>query len=156
MNRNCLFVAFICWANVGFSQIKTVTLPILKQIINEQANDQVLVNFWATWCKPCVAELPELEKINADKNSKIKVLLVSMDFLSDGHKVEKMVTSKNLKSEVLLMNAPDQNQFIDQVSKNWSGAIPASWFINKKTGKKFLIEKALNESQIRAEFEKLN
>ena len=58
--------------------------------INNDSDTTYVVNFWATWCKPCVAELPEFEKLHLDakdNNRKTKVLLVSMDFVVIGYLV---------------------------------------------------------------------
>jgi thiol-disulfide isomerase/thioredoxin len=87
-----------------------------------------VVNFWATWCKPCVAELPYFEQLNeAYKAEKVKVLLVSLDFSSQlEKKVIPFLEKRALQSEVILLDDPDANSWIDKVDANWSGAIPAT------------------------------
>ena len=95
----------------------------------ERGDDAIYVlNFWATWCAPCVKELPAFEKLNAeyaDKN--VKVILVSLDFNT---KVESallpFIKRKNLESEVIHLISTDANDWLDQVSPEWSGAIPAT------------------------------
>ncbi len=157
MKLNTLVLVFLMSAKITLAQIKTITLPALKQKIALQTTDKIIINFWATWCKPCVAELPQLEQLNAHFDQhQIKVILVSVDFLNEIAKVNQMVKTKGLKSEAWLMNAKNQNDFIEGVSKNWSGSVPASWLINKKTGKNKMIEKSLTEIEILQEFEKLN
>ncbi|MGK4568960.1 TlpA disulfide reductase family protein [Flavobacterium sp. 3HN19-14] len=93
-----------------------------------------VVNFWATWCQPCVAELPNFEKINATlKNKKIKVILVSLDMKKQVETaLLPFIKRKNLQSEVIFLNDPDANSWIGKVDANWSGAIPATVIYNSQ------------------------
>ena len=120
----------------------TNTIDSTKIIINleqmrnrlEQKNDTVYVyNFWATWCKPCVAELPYFEQLQANyKDKKLKVVLVSLDFAEDlNKKVIPFMKKKQLKSEVLLLDAGNPNDWIDKISTEWSGVIPATLIVAK-------------------------
>ncbi len=116
--------------------------PLLKRIYN--SSDTVyVVNFWATWCKPCVAELPEFEKFTmANPGKTIKVILVSMDFKEDLHKKLIPFLAKNkCSSEVILLDEINGNDFINQISEQWSGAIPATLITSKNKSKQLFIEK---------------
>jgi thiol-disulfide isomerase/thioredoxin len=103
--------------------------------INNTSDTTYVVNFWATWCKPCVAELPEFEKLHIDskeKNRKVKVLLVSMDFVEELNKKLKDFLAKNKYTcEIVLLDEINGNDFINKISEKWSGAIPAT-LITKK------------------------
>lgn len=96
-----------------------------------------VVNFWATWCKPCVAELPEFEKLHQTyKDKKIKVLLVSMDFVEELEKKLKIFLDKNKYTcEVVLLDEINGNDFINKISESWSGAIPATLITQKHKSK---------------------
>ncbi|MBN4073049.1 TlpA family protein disulfide reductase [Crocinitomix catalasitica] len=85
-----------------------------------------VVNFWATWCVPCVKELPYFERLNADyKNEKIKVVLVSLDFEDQiDSQLRPYIKKHKLKSEIVLLTDGHQNEWIERVDPNWSGAIP--------------------------------
>jgi len=88
-----------------------------------------VVNFWATWCKPCIQELPYFEQLHAGaKNDKLKVVLVSLDFPK---KLEStlvpFVQKRGLQSPVLVLLDGKYNDWIDKVSPDWSGAIPATY-----------------------------
>lgn len=105
----------------------------------EKSNDTVyIINFWATWCKPCIKELPDFERINKDyRNEKVKVILVSLDFPDkhDGSLIP-FLKEHNIKSEVIHLTDTDANTWIDKVSPFWSGAIPAT-VIYKNTSREF-------------------
>ncbi len=97
------------------------------------SNDTLyLVNFWATWCTPCVDELPAFEKIGEEyQDQKVKVLLVSLDYPDQIEtRLIPFIEKHDLRSEVLVLNDPDANSWIDKVSPEWSGAIPATLIYN--------------------------
>lgn len=102
-------------------------------------NDTVyVVNFWATWCAPCVKELPYFDQVGERyKSQKVKVLLVSLDM---NKQVESsllpFVTRKKIRQEVIHLHEPDANAWIPIVNAQWSGALPAT-LIFTATDKKF-------------------
>ncbi|MFC5285005.1 TlpA disulfide reductase family protein [Pedobacter alpinus] len=134
-----LFLFAISFNNV-FSQVNLLTLNKLDLRLEQGKDTVYVVNFWATWCAPCVKELPNFEKLNADyKNQPLKVILLSLDFKSKLEKVvEPFVVKKGLKSEVFLLNEKSEQEYINRISKEWSGALPATLIINpKKKTRKF-------------------
>lgn len=101
-----------------------------------------VINFWATWCVPCIKELPEFEKFHLEtKNKKIKVILVSLDSPS---KIESsllpFLDKNNISAEVLLLNDPNSNAWINKVDTSWSGSLPATMIYNNSASKFFEIE----------------
>lgn len=104
---------------------------LVKRFTNSSDTTYV-INFWATWCAPCVKELPEFEKLNTNyKNKKVKVILVSMDFIADYEKkLVPFVKKKKLQSEVIVLNETKPNEFIDKISTKWNGSIPATMIVN--------------------------
>ena len=147
-----LFILF--FGNQLFAQkIEIYKIDNLMKRIFNNSDTTYVVNFWATWCKPCVAELPEFEKLNLDYSSKkVKVLLVSMDFKEELEKrVKPFVEKTKYTCEIILLDEVNGNDFINKISESWSGAIPATLitrknkslneFIEKKVTYDFLIEK---------------
>lgn len=112
----------------SYSQVKTVNFNQLEPRLSTGSDSLYIVNFWATWCVPCVKELPEFEKINEQfSGRKVKVLLVSLD--NSDHidsRVLPFIDKHNLKSEIILLDDPQSNKWIPEVDESWSGSIPAT------------------------------
>jgi len=125
------------------NNIKNVDLEIydyagFEKFLNKQDDKIYVINFWATWCAPCVKELPYFEKLNESYKSKnVEVILVSLDF---PHLYEKklkpFIKEKQLKSKVIALDDADMNSWIPKVDKSWSGSIPAT-VIYKNNERKF-------------------
>lgn len=134
---------FLFVSNSSFAQqIKLVDEKWIEQMKANQSDTVYVINFWATWCKPCVAELPSFEKLGATySNKNVKVLLVSTDMRKElNGRLKSFVLEKQLKQQVLLMNEVNADKWIDKVNSNWSGAIPATWIIHGKTGFTHFVE----------------
>ena len=125
----------------------------LKPMLNKSDNKVYVVNFWATWCAPCVKELPYFEQINQDyKDKNVEVLLVSLDFPNQKEKkLIPYIKKKNLQSKVVLLDDSNEQVWIDKISKDWTGAIPATLIYNKDQRKffekSFTLEELENELQ---------
>jgi thiol-disulfide isomerase/thioredoxin len=89
--------------------------------IKAGADTAYIVNFWATWCAPCVKELPEFEKLDSTyKNKPVKVLLVSLDFENQVQtKLIPFIEKRKLQSEVLLLNEVYDNEWIPKIDAKW-------------------------------------
>ena len=92
----------------------------------------ILINFWATWCAPCVRELPYFEIVNREyKDKNIKVILVSLDFPSEiKSKLSPYLYKNNIKSDVILLDDPNISTWVPKVHENWDGGIPATLIVN--------------------------
>lgn len=109
-----------------------------KAVLSDKSKIYV-VNFWATWCAPCVKELPHFEKLNAT-NKNVKVVLVSLDFKNQFEsKLIPFVKNRKINSEVVLLTDKNYNTWLPMVDANWSGSIPATLII--KGDKKIFVEK---------------
>lgn len=138
---------FIC--SITFAQkASVVKFDALKKVLEAKSGEIQVINFWATWCAPCVKELPLFEKLTNESRPGVKITLVSLDFADKVDKVNSFLARKQFKSQVLLLDEVDYNSWIDRVEKDWSGAIPATLVINSSTGKRKFVEKELQEGDL--------
>ncbi len=151
----CLFIVGFFSVSTYSQNVKLLKIDQLNERIKNGKDSTYVVNFWATWCAPCIKELPHFEKLGADhKSEKLAVLLVSLDFKSKlASNVIPFVKRKNLKNEVFLLNESSPQEFIDRIDPSWSGSIPATLFI-KGSNRKF-IESEFTYEQLLTEYKKL-
>lgn len=153
----CLLFIFL----IGFTSCKEVGVNTKKQLeiislnynglepyLNKKDDTVYVINFWATWCKPCIEELPYFEDLQENyKDKKVTVLLVSLDMPNQLEtRLKPYVKEKELKAQVILMNDPNQNNWIPKIDPHWDGAIPATLIYNKE--KRMFYAKSFNYSEL--------
>src|SRR5690606_34149413 len=127
-----------CQAQESQNVLKAVNYDELKSVIQKEDGKLYVVNFWATWCKPCIEELPAFMAVNEQfkDESNFKMILVSMDNKKQlDSKVKNFIEKNNMKVDVYLLDDNKRmNEWIPATDPTWSGAIPATVFY--KNGKK--------------------
>ncbi|MBK9984639.1 MAG: TlpA family protein disulfide reductase [Saprospiraceae bacterium] len=111
----------------------TLFIPVynydeLKPLITKDNDTTYVINFWATWCTPCVQELPYFVELNKTfKNQAFRLILVSLDFKKDYiRKLQPFVVERSLESNVVVLEDNHSSYWIDDIDKTWSGSIPAT------------------------------
>lgn len=146
MKKKSYFIVLLCFSlfymscknkknNETKSQIDTIVIHdfnSLEPLLNTDSEKIHIVNFWAMWCVPCVKELPIIEAFTKN-NPDSEILLVSLDFPEDIEtKLKPFLKKRNISSEVVLLDDPDVNTWINKIDPNWSGAIPFTIIFNNK------------------------
>jgi thiol-disulfide isomerase/thioredoxin len=149
--RKLLITGLCLWSVIARAQdARTIRIMDLQKILGQQSNDIQVINFWATWCAPCIKELPYFETLTSEALPNVRVTLVSMDLNLDPNpeKVYRFIAKKHIQSEVMLLDERDPNSWIKMIDKGWSGALPATLLINHQTGKRKFIGNALGEGEL--------
>ncbi|MEO6726691.1 MAG: redoxin domain-containing protein [Blastocatellia bacterium] len=115
------------------SLLKPAAFP---NLVKQSAGKVLIVNFWATWCGPCVAEFPEFVKLDQTYRDKgVRFVHISADDSTDlKSKVIPFLKEQKAQSDQFLQDTDDPQEMIDIVFKEWSGALPAT-FVYDKMGK---------------------
>ncbi|MCK6641381.1 MAG: TlpA family protein disulfide reductase [Bacteroidia bacterium] len=137
MKNFAKYILPISFFVVVSGNIPEVKIDALNTRLKNGGDTIYVVNFWATWCGPCVAELPYFEKLDSVyKDKKVKVILVSTDFRKDiDTRLKPFVEKRKLHSEVDFLDEIYDNEWIPKVDSAWQGNIPATKIYNAKTGK---------------------
>lgn len=134
--------------------VHVMTFRELEPRLQMNDGNTWVINFWATWCAPCVKEMPYFERIGSEyADQRVKVLLVSLDFVNQlERRVIPFIKDHGLKSEVILLNDPRSNSWIPKVSDDWSGALPATLIYNADS--RSFYEQTFTYDELKAAIEK--
>ncbi|MBK8551733.1 MAG: TlpA family protein disulfide reductase [Ignavibacteria bacterium] len=148
-----LIILFFTFQSNSFSQeflpANQNTLDSLKDAYKGKV---ILFNFWATWCKPCVEEFPDLMKINSEyKDKDFKLIFVTLDFGNDlAVQTKKFLKKMNVDFTTYYNAFKNDEDLINYMNKDWDGGIPGTFIFNKD-GK--LIKTLIGKSEY-SEFKK--
>jgi len=150
-----LFFLEVMSQSYAQTKVKVIKLQELQHYLAKEDDTVRVVNFWATWCKPCVMELPHfIETYNEMKTQKVEFLFVSLDFLVDYEKrLIPFVKNRKVNAPVVLLDEPNYNSWIDLIEPTWAGDIPATIIVNNKTKSREFVSGELSKSILK---EKIN
>lgn len=144
----------ISFSAFSFGQVEVIKFDKLDSYLkNNEGTKPKVINFWATWCGPCIKELPYFEEIH--KENKAEVLLVSLDFVENLDRVNKFLDRKDISAKVWLLDEIDANSYIDKIDQRWSGAIPMTLIIDPVNNRKIFLEKELTRDELEKQINSL-
>ncbi len=154
MNRIIFFLVIFL---IPFSLFAQRSIPSWKVTNLEKYIDNtdsiLIINFWATFCKPCIEELPYIQSTSAKfKDKGVSLLLVSLD-LPDAYPaaINNFVSSTGYTAPIVWLDETNADYFCPKVDKAWTGGIPATLFVNKKKGYRKLVEEQMNRESFETE-----
>ncbi len=132
----------------GHVDLEVYDFTGFKSFLNREDNNVYVINFWATWCTPCIKELPAFEAINKQyKNKGVQVILVSLDIPEAYNtKLKPFMLKENLKSKVIALDDINATAWMPQINKDWTGSLPAT-LIYKNNDSKFY-EQSLTHNEL--------
>ncbi|OJW82361.1 MAG: hypothetical protein BGO69_17390 [Bacteroidetes bacterium 46-16] len=137
--KKIIFIAFCVIAGYSVATAQNIPAYNADALMKRASSGDTLyvINFWATWCVPCVKELPCFDTLQAKyKNKPVKVLLVSFDFKEAyPKKIGAFIKKKKVVPDVLWFTETNANEFIPKIERSWSGALPATLIL--QPSKKF-------------------
>ncbi len=153
MKKVIFLLSFSFFCFIAESQeIKKWQITDVEAYMKDTANKVVVISFWATFCKPCVAEIPSFIGItNKYKQQNVSLLLVSLDLPSFyPNKIASFARKQGYKANIVWLNETNADYFCPRIDKSWSGSIPGTLFLNTKTGYRKFFEEEIEA----ADFEK--
>ena len=144
----------------GNINAKAQTIPSWKatklQEFITKSDSILVINFWATFCKPCNEEIPYFQTIvDKYKNQKVKLLLVSLDIKDEyPNQIAAFAKKNNYINQIVWLNETNADYFCPKVDKAWMGGIPSTLIINPQTGYRKFFEQQLKPEQFESELKK--
>lgn len=158
MRKICLIAALLLSTDLAFGQKSIPSLKIadLEKLV-QSGDSAYVVNLWATWCAPCVQELPHFEKqARVLKDKPVKFIFVSLD-MSDAYPrdIATFAKRRKIRSSVVWLNEPNANSFATRIDPRWKGSIPCTIFINPKKNYRKFVEGQMSAEALKREVDAL-
>jgi thiol-disulfide isomerase/thioredoxin len=153
LRKHLLFIIFLIAYNFAEAQTVSSWKVTKLQDYIEKSNSVLVINFWATFCKPCLEELPYYQAIvKKYKPQKVKLVMVSMDLRNAYRaKVTAFVKKNKFTNKNIWLNETNADYFCPKVDKDWMGGIPATLFVNNKSGYRKMFEQQMEPGEFETE-----
>ncbi len=147
-----LTILISCEQQAPVSQVQKIDRDRFKEILDQESEKVQVINFWATWCAPCVEELPAFEEMGREYSDEIDMTLISLD---DAELIEKKVNpflkENEITATVLLLDDPYSSEWIPIVDPHWDGAIPVT--LIKSNSKRRFYNRTFSVSELEKEIQ---
>lgn len=146
-----LFMFVVFGLGNTYSQtVKTIKLKEFESLLNRNGDSIYVYNFFATWCKPCVKELPHFVKLATDSsNTNIKFSFINLDQVENLESIViPFLKKKKVTQDVYLLDNQNYELWMPRVDRRWGGSIPATFVVNPKTGKRKFIEGEITKNEL--------
>jgi thiol-disulfide isomerase/thioredoxin len=150
-----VFVIFFSCREATSQSIPKWKVTELEEYI-AKSDTPVVINFWATYCGPCLKEIPYFQEVVKQYEKEgVKLLLVSLDFKESFDKISSFADKRKFTSPIVWLDETDADYFCPKVDSAWSGVMPATLFINNKKGHRSFFEEEMSKDIFEAEVKKI-
>jgi thiol-disulfide isomerase/thioredoxin len=152
MKKMIILLLVMLPAMCTLAQVKKVKITDVEAYI-QSSDHPLIISFWATWCVPCVEEIPWFQEgVAKFADQKVELILVSLDFPKDyPQRLESFIKKKNWQATFYWLDETNADYFCPKVHPRWEGGIPATLFVNNKTGYRRFFDRALTDRQVEPE-----
>lgn len=151
-----IFILFVLSGSLEAQQIKKIKITDLDQTI-QRSDHPLIINFWATFCAPCVEEIPYFQEMVAKyKSDNVQLILVSLDlpsFYPD--RIRKFANARKFTASIQWLDETDADYFCPVIDSSWSGVLPSTLFVNNKNGYRSFTEEQIKQEMLEAEIRKM-
>jgi thiol-disulfide isomerase/thioredoxin len=156
MKRFVLASYFLLLSSFLFAQVKKIKITDLEEHM-QKSDHPLVISFWATWCGPCVEEIPWLQEgVARFASQKVELVLVSLDFPKDYPKaLDTFIKRKNFNATFYWLDETNADYFCPKINPRWQGGIPATLFLNNKTGYRRFFDRAMTDRQVEPEIKNM-
>jgi thiol-disulfide isomerase/thioredoxin len=149
--KKSLFIFVFCSLGISWLSAQEVRLVKIEDVLeemNKEDDTTRVLNLWATWCAPCVHELPFFEEVYQEThaNQKTKIILLAVED-SEG-KVKKLILAKGINATVWLLDEKYANEWISQIEEDWGGEIPVTRTQNNSLSKTLFHSGELSKEEL--------
>ena len=151
------FITIICIGLVLFAATARAQTPLVKkwkitdlEAYIAKADHPLIINFWATFCAPCVKEIPYFQStVEAHRQEGVELILVSLD-LPDYYpaRIASFAKKQDYHATMAWLNETEADYFCPHVDQRWTGGIPSSLFVNNKNHYRRFYDRQLTEPQV--------
>jgi thiol-disulfide isomerase/thioredoxin len=107
--------------------LEEISLEEVQQLMKNDSENIVLINLWATWCAPCVKEMPELVEVYKKYQEKgYEFITISIDKMNKKNRAQEILTDKQAVNKNFIFNGDDLYYFIGTIDDDWQGSLPFS------------------------------
>lgn len=151
-----LFIVFFAAGVLAQNEIRVVKIEELKKVYIKPNDTTYIINFFATWCGPCMMEMPILNKFYSEhQNTNMQLLFVSLDNAGTLKKLPVKLKKLGVEAPVYLLNESSDFSWLPYIDSRWQGSIPATMVVNHKKNVKAFFETPMEKGQLEFYLKKL-
>jgi peroxiredoxin len=105
--------------------LSPINLDSVARLARNDTKKLLVINLWATWCGPCVAELPELVTMNRMyRGRNFQLVTISLDDVAKHEEALNVLRENHVSSTNYILSSSDRDKFAEALDQDWPGPVP--------------------------------